>query len=62
MAFITKRKSGGKTYYYLVRSVRKNGIPTTEIIRSLGTAENILEVYMKHKETVEGKLETKKKP
>jgi transposase len=43
MAFITHRKSGGKTYYYLVRSVWKNGRSCQEILDRLGTADQLLE-------------------
>ncbi|MDR2338353.1 MAG: IS1634 family transposase [Deltaproteobacteria bacterium] len=45
MAHLTKRKKGDKTYHYLAQTVRLNGRPKQQIIRSLGTAENIDMVF-----------------
>ncbi|MDR0571804.1 MAG: hypothetical protein LBG48_03065, partial [Rickettsiales bacterium] len=47
MAFLTKRKSGQNTYYYLARSVRKNGVSSQEILQSFGTAENIAATFQR---------------
>jgi transposase len=47
MAFMTSRKSGKKTYFYLARSVKKNGVSTQEILRSFGTIENIAKTFDK---------------
>lgn len=51
VAFVTKRKSGNKTFYYLARAFRKNGTPTHEIIKCLGTAEDILATYSQPNES-----------
>jgi transposase len=45
MVHITKRKRGKKTYYYLARSFRKDGKPTKEILRTLGTADDLINTY-----------------
>jgi transposase len=42
---LTKRKKGQKTYYYLAQTARVNGKPRQTIVKSLGTAENIQEVF-----------------
>jgi hypothetical protein len=43
MAYITKRRAGKKTYYYIARAYSKNGTPTHEILLlSLRTAEDNL--------------------
>jgi transposase len=51
MAYVTKRLKGKpgdprrKTYYYLAKSVKKNGISCQKILKSLGTADDILAKY-----------------
>ncbi|MDR2457069.1 MAG: IS1634 family transposase [Clostridiales Family XIII bacterium] len=42
---LTKRKKGQKTYYYLAQTSRVNGKPRQAIIKSLGTADDIGEVF-----------------
>jgi transposase len=52
VAFLTKRKKGDKTYYYLARAFRKDGTPTHEILACLGTIEDIQTNYTENKESV----------
>jgi transposase len=51
VAFITKRKKGGKTFFYLARAFRKNGVPTHEILVCLGTADDIKATYSGHEDS-----------
>jgi transposase len=51
VAFLTKRKCGKKTYYYLARAFRKDGVPTHEILMRLGTIEDIQAVFSQTKES-----------
>jgi len=47
--FIIKRKfqkaKGIRTYYYVAETVYKNGKPRHKILKYLGTAENIYEMF-----------------
>jgi transposase len=42
---LTKRKRGKNTYYYLAQTNRIDGSPKQKILRSLGTADEIMEVF-----------------
>jgi len=44
-----KRKSGIKTYYYIVRSVSGKKHPLLKVVKYLGTAENINKVFNSYK-------------
>ena len=44
-----KRKSGIKTYYYIVKSVSGKKYPLLKVVRYLGTAENIDKVFNSYK-------------
>ena len=45
MSFVTKRKSGKSTYYYVAHSVKINGVSNQKILKSLGSADNILATF-----------------
>jgi len=46
-----KRKSGIKTYYYIVKSVSGKKHPLLKVVRYLGTAENIDDVFNSYKKS-----------
>ncbi|MDR1577729.1 MAG: IS1634 family transposase [Deltaproteobacteria bacterium] len=52
MTHLTRRKKGGKTYYYLARTTRINGKPRQIIMRSLGTAEDMENVFKKANDSI----------
>ena len=43
MMFIRSKKKGGRTYYWIVESIREKDKIIQKPIRYLGTAENLLE-------------------
>jgi len=44
-----KRKSGIKTYYYIVKSVSGKKHPLLKVVKYIGTAENIIKVFNSYK-------------
>ena len=42
---LNKVKSKNATSYYIIRSVRRNGKNSSEIVRKLGTEKSIRETY-----------------
>lgn len=40
-----KRKSGVKTYYYVIKSISGKKYPLLKVVKYLGTAENIIKVF-----------------
>jgi transposase len=51
MAYLLKRKSGKKTYYYWARSVKVNGVSRQEILMSFGTGDDIASKYQLNTDT-----------
>ena len=43
---LNKVKSKNATSYYIIRSVRRNGKNSSEIVRKLGTEKSIRETYV----------------
>lgn len=43
--FIRKKTIGGKTYHYLVKSVRVNGKVQQKVLAYLGTHDNVESAY-----------------
>lgn len=48
--YITQKKFGKRTYYYLVENKIINGRPTMKHVKYLGTAEKILEMAKSYKQ------------
>jgi transposase len=51
MAYLAKRKTNSKTYYYVARSVKVNKVSRQEIIMSLGTIEDIIATQQKQQDS-----------
>lgn len=45
MVYLRKKKIKGKTYYYVVESIRENERIKQKTIKYLGSVENILKVF-----------------
>jgi hypothetical protein len=52
MAYVRSKKIKGKTYYYIVEGKLDNeGKVKQKVLMYLGTIDNILEIFKKHKKT-----------
>jgi len=62
MAYIRNKVIAGKTYHYLVKSVRREGKPRQEIIAYLGQFDNIEDAYVSGDRKLRRKLEPHRNP